>query len=150
MSANSSINLEKELAQAFIADFSDERSAFYEYTANQIDRENKLINFRLTWMLAIQGFLFTVLFLKTDAERNVNDHSLTVIISVIGILISIIGLLGVLGAFQAIDDLKTKYESFNFKFYPSPYGRKFSVRLGRLPCFGYPLLLLCVWIFLLF
>ncbi|MDN3689046.1 hypothetical protein [Cyclobacterium jeungdonense] len=149
MKTNKSIDKKNELANPFIEDFSNEKRAFYEYTTDQIDRENKLINFRLTWMLAIQGFLFTALFLKTETENYVNDQRLTIIIPAIGIFISIIGFLGVLGAFQAINDLKKMYENFGFKGYPSPYGKKISVQLGRLPCYGYPIILLIVWLFIL-
>jgi hypothetical protein len=39
----------------------EEKRLRYEYIAHQIHREDSLVNFRLTWSLTLNGFIFAAL-----------------------------------------------------------------------------------------
>ena len=48
----------------------DEKFRIYETIAKQIEREDGLINYRLSWMLQINGFLFAAIALLGGSEKE--------------------------------------------------------------------------------
>ena len=51
----------------------DEKFRIYETIAKQIEREDGLINYRLSWMLQINGFLFAAIALLGGSEKEQNS-----------------------------------------------------------------------------
>lgn len=128
----------------------EDKQNYYEYLAHQIEREDGLVNYRLTWMLTTQALLFAALALlagkDTDAEMR---EILASLLPWIGIVLCVIAFLGVTAANIAITDLKSEWEKLAYDKAPRPYGRPLAHRLGLIPSFGLPLLFLGAWIYVL-
>lgn len=126
----------------------DEKTLRYEYIAHQINREDNLVNFRLTWALTLNGFLFAALgFL---AGKEVPNKSLLAFfhwaLPLTGTTVSLVGLLGVIAAQLQINHLAKQWRELVDGRWPRPFGGKWSFLMGTLPSFVPPLVLSCVWV----
>jgi len=80
---------------------------YYDYMAKQVEREDGLINARITWMLTFEGFLFASLALIGGKSTiPILNH----VLPALGIIISLLCYSSVEGALSAIKTLKTGWE----------------------------------------
>ena len=107
----------------------------YEYIAHQINREDSLVNSRMTWVLQLNGFLFATLALAgKDFALNVQlQHLLLILISAVGIAVTLSGLMGVQAAHLQLTDLKACWTQERFPNWPRPFGNPLAHRLGQWP-----------------
>ena len=130
----------------------NEKENYYEYLVHQIEREDGLVNTRLNWMLTTQGLLFAALALLAGKDTNAEMREmLTLLLPLMGIVLSVISLLGVSGAEIAMKDLKKQWEDLGYSNkVPRPYGAPLAFRLGAIPRLCLPLLFLVAWSYILF
>lgn len=76
-----------------------------------IKHENELIANRFTWTAAFQGFLFTALAFSWD--KSVNQHSLVILLCLLGISLAGLSFLSLLLAHIAISRLLNKWSEHN-------------------------------------
>lgn len=127
----------------------DEAQSRYEYIAHQIDREDGLVNYRLTWTLQINGFLFAALALIGSEMDDRVEALLLWTLPIAGMTISFAGVLGIVAANWAIWDLKTQWRDNPDSRWPQPFGGTAAFWLGLVPS-GLPPAILCLlWIYLL-
>jgi len=127
-----------------------EKENFYKYLAQQIEREDGLVNTRLNWMLTTQGLLFAALALLATEDTNARMREiLAVLLPSIGILLSLISLFGVAGATIALYDLSKEWKKLNYSMAPRPYGPRSAFWLGLVPRLFLPLLFLGAWWYVL-
>ena len=132
----------------------DEKTLRYEYIAHQINREDGLVNYRLTWALTLNGFLFAALgFL---GGKDVPNPSILSFfhwaLPLTGIFISIAGFIGVVAAQIQIEYLTQQYEEMADTRWPRPFGDKkktYSFYIGTVPSLMPPIVLCFVWVGLL-
>ena|ERR1019366_4235561 len=124
--------------------------------------EQNLLNHRLTWGLAIQGFLFYAYGysaqIKPDAVRSVTQLKILLrIISIGGLLFSLSVLCGVVGAWIVLENLEKEWNSkVQSKVIPcNPYlpnpaggGKRKAVLLGYIPPFFIPTGFAFAWLYL--
>ena len=122
----------------------DDKQARYKYIAFQINREDGLVNYRLTWTLQFNGFLFAALAL-TSSEMD----GLLKVLPIAGMTVSIAGLLGTIAANIAIRDLKHMWLEDEDSRWPRPFGDTVAFRLGLAPSIMLPSVLTVVWSYLL-
>lgn len=107
----------------------------YEYIAHQINREDALVNYRLTWTLQANGFLFAALALVgkdlSGPVRSVFDIALPVT----GLAVSTAGLLGVAAANKQMAYLTALWRKRPNFDWPRPFGGKWAFGLGTLPAY---------------
>jgi hypothetical protein len=121
---------------------------FYDYTTQQIERENDLINNRLSWMLTFQGFLFAALALvvNKDTEPAVGLIFKNVL-PIIGIAVALLAFLGVLAAYISIDNIKQKWKKqLGNQQYPPAHGTPLASFLGRITSYGIPISIVIAWL----
>jgi hypothetical protein len=119
-----------------------------EAVASQIQRENALLDHRLTWTLQLNGFLFTAMgFL---APKELTDKALQSLVNtwipVTGCVVSLACLLGVIAAQMQLDYL-AKFWAASRRDGLRPFGdrTKGPYLLGMLPCLMPPGILLTTW-----
>jgi hypothetical protein len=125
---------------------------FYEYTVRQIEREQGLVNNRLSWMLTFQGFLFAsiALVLNKDTAPSVRLVFRGVIPG-IGIAVALLALVGVHAAALSSSEIKAKWKQRDgFQQYPPTFGTPTISRLGRITSYGIPISVIVAWILLFF
>jgi hypothetical protein len=137
----------------------DENTQRYEYIAHQINREELLINNRLTWMLTLNGFLFATfaLLLKSDPVTNSPTWDSTIFLlrwglPTLGIFISLAGLLGVIAAQLQIKWLCRQWHEHKLderQLWVRPFGANGASELGKLACCLPPVALMLMWFGLL-
>jgi hypothetical protein len=130
----------------------DEKTRCYEYIAHQINREDGLVNFRLTWVLTLNGLLFATLgFL--GGKQNLDPAILAFFswaLPFTGIVVSVAGVLGVVAAQMQIKYLTRWHKDLKDSRWPRPYGdEKHAFFFGTLPSFAPPGILIFVWLGLL-
>lgn len=126
---------------------------YYEQTASQINREESLINWRLTALLTINGFLFaaTALSLTENFSLSCELRSFWFkLLSSFGVIVNVGGLLGIQAAYRAIDHLKSNLVSRlpdigSGDPYPRPYGDTTAKRMGKVPSLLIPVALIVFW-----
>ncbi|MCC6899732.1 MAG: hypothetical protein IT377_12200 [Polyangiaceae bacterium] len=130
---------------------STESQAIYEYIAFQINREDGLINYRLTWTLQLNGFLFAALALIGEANKvdAAIRNLLVQVLPVTGIATNLAGLAGVVAANMAIRELKELWGHRQDTRFPRPFGKPSAFLLGLLPSVLLPAVLVFVWVFAL-
>jgi hypothetical protein len=127
-------------------------SDLYDSLACQIERENHLINHRLTWTLQLNGFLFTAVALL--AGKTIEDPTLALLthwmIPATGLCVSLAGCLGVLAAQWQIGYLIRHWQThLRSDLRPRPFGDPRSTHLvGALPSLLPTIVLSFVWGFL--
>ncbi|NEU77979.1 hypothetical protein [Nostoc sp. UIC 10630] len=125
---------------------------FYEYTVRQIEREQGLINTRLSWMLTFQGFLFAsiALVVNKDTEPSVRLVFRNVI-PAIGIAVALLALVGVHAAALSSNGIKAKWnQRGGFQQYPPTFGSPTISLLGRVTSYGIPTSVVLAWLLLFF
>jgi len=123
---------------------------FYEYTIRQIEREQGLVNNRLSWMLTFQGFLFAAIALSTnqDAEPAIRAVFRNVI-PAIGIAVALLALVGVHAAALSSNEIKVKWRKRDgFEQYPPTFGTRTISILGRITSYGIPISVVLAWVLL--
>lgn len=127
----------------------DEKKLQYDAIANQIDREDSLINYRLTWTLTLNGFLFATLgfFGSKDSPDPRVAEFFHFALPLTGFFISVAGFFGVLAAFIQIQYLTKQWQALADDRWPRPFGdKKHAYVIGAIPSFLPPLVLILVWI----
>lgn len=85
----------------------------YKITRTYITHEDSLINNRLTWLLTIQGLLFTAYGLALrETVKSSELVSLIFLLKILGIMTSFLGLTGILAAVFSIREIEQKWQSF--------------------------------------
>ena len=117
----------------------------YEYIATQIDREDQLINFRLTWTLTANGFLFAALAFvhSKDGSHKTGREFFQVALPILGFVFSVSGLLGVISAQIQELDLIQEWKNLQNSPWPRPYGR---FPFGGVPSLVVPIALTFLWV----
>ncbi|MGH6648666.1 hypothetical protein [Aquabacterium sp.] len=124
----------------------------YDYIAAQINREDELVNKRLTWTLTTNGLLFTALGFyagkSTPMEELVDFFHY--FIPLTGIVISIAGFLSVFAAYMQIDYLTKEWEMLKDDRWIRPFGDKVhAYYLGGILAVSPPFMFVIVWGYLL-
>jgi hypothetical protein len=127
----------------------DEKQSCYEYIAFQIDREDGLVNYRLTWTLQLNGFLFAALALIGSEMDDRLEKLLLRILPIAGMAVSVAGLLGTIAANLAIRGLKVSWRANPDSRWPQPFGDTAAFWLGLAPSVLLPFVLVFVWSYLL-
>ncbi|WKJ91350.1 hypothetical protein QZJ86_04265 [Methylomonas montana] len=120
----------------------------YDCLAHQIEREDGLINTRITWLLTFQGFLFAALAIVANnaGSKDVAIYwALKYTLPVIGISIGVLGILGVRAALIALSELKDIWDQAKFPNYPPPYGKPRLHAFGSFYSQGIPIILSIAW-----
>lgn len=117
----------------------------YEFISDQIDREDKLINYRLTWTLQLSGFLFAAFALASKESFSEYRDFFSLYIPILGALIGVAGLLGVLAANLQMNYLAKKWKQLPANDLPRPFGDKRSYKLGTVPQYVFLVGLVVVW-----
>jgi hypothetical protein len=136
---------------------------YMRHTAEQIDREDKLVSYRLTWFLAIEGFLFLSAantIVGAAAVPPKSDHMpyrlVLVGTSVAGILMSAMALLAVAAAMRSIDRIKDRWKKIELAkgitddWLVRPFGDDSSHEMAQLFVYGIPATVVVGWLFLFF
>ena len=127
-----------------------DKQNYYGYIAHQIEREDGLVNYRLTWMLTTQGLLFAALALLTGTAIDTEIRAMLAwLLPWIGIALSVIALVGVSAANHQITYLKKKWEMLDYDKAPRPYGWPWAWRFGLVPSVCLPVVFIAAWIFVL-
>jgi hypothetical protein len=116
----------------------------YEYLAKQIEREDGLINTRISWLLTFEGFLFAAFGIMSKEPSSIQSKILW-LIPIAGFSMSFLAMLGINAAISALNNLKKQWEG-NFCGYIQPFGNdnehKSAVTYSR----GIPILLMGIWL----
>ncbi len=134
---------------------------FYEFTCRHIEREENIIDHRISWMLTSQGFLFTGFALISNGNATANaqlQSALSGVIEVVGIAIALLSLVGIHAAYLSVSNLIRNWENRWTKVSSGdkqPYSRypAFTTRtasaLGRFLGYCLPLVLMAAWLALI-
>ncbi len=144
---------------------------FYEQTRKQIEHEDVLLNHRSTWLLVLQGFLFTAYGYSINAQATACQNAscelskskiiddLRHVLSVIGISSSFFILFAVIAAATSILKLVDDWKKYNVDnklddeglSYPQIIGDNpgLGMKAGLTPTLTLPLILLGAWLFIL-
>lgn len=118
---------------------------WYLQLARQIEREDHLVNQRLTWMMQFEGFLFAALGFTLRDESS-SASSLTPILAFAGISIAILTFRSISNAYAAIEELKTVYLGLPGKEYRvRPFGGRAAYRGGAGNCRLLTIVMALVW-----
>ena len=82
----------------------------YKYVRDYIVHEDSLINFRLNWLLVIQGLLFAAYGLSIRESSLANIHEFRKVISFVGTTTCILIFLSIFSAVIAIKNLEAFWE----------------------------------------
>ena len=86
--------------------------SLYTMLREQIQHEDNLVNHRLTWLLAVEGFLFAISAALLTSQNLAEDSKkiLFIIIGSFGIAFCIISILGISAAHNSLKILREKWE----------------------------------------
>ena len=123
-----------------------------------IEHENSLMNNRIGWMLAFNGFLFTAISISISQKASGNSLIfINVIISVVGIVTAVSTFIALKISMKAIHRLKTKwlletpkppgFQEIGVMGYEVP--QKYKWILILVPWFIFPILMASVWLIIL-
>jgi hypothetical protein len=128
------------------------QESYYGFVCQHIEREETLIDHRISWMLTSQGFLFTgVAFLSSNTIGVQTRAQLVPVLAAVGICISLLSLVGIFAAYLSITHIFQAWQArpeAKADIYP-PITTHFASGLGRLLGYGLPLLFLGAWLYLL-
>jgi ABC-type dipeptide/oligopeptide/nickel transport system permease component len=125
-----------------------EKKQRYEFIAHQINREDSLVNNRLTWTLTLNGFLFTALGFLAGKEAP-NQKILDFFhwaLPLTGCAVTLAGFLGIVAAGIQIKYLTTEWKKLEDEQWVRPFGGNASYFLGGFPSYAPPLILMLVWV----
>jgi hypothetical protein len=130
---------------------------FYRYTSRQIEREESLINRRISWMVMFQGFLFASIAIlsNTSSGGSMFTH-LNLILPILAIMVSLLTFIGILGAYFSIFQLQDSWNTRSqdpkveaaTSSYP-PFTPPLASLLGQWLGLGLPLLFVGTWLAML-
>lgn len=111
---------------------SSELKSRYDAIAFQVDREDELLNKRLTWSLTINGFLFAALGLISDIEKSKIEiiNIFTYAVPYVGFVVSVAALFGVIAANSQILYLRSEWKALGNSPWVRPFGKGFVFALG--------------------
>jgi len=119
----------------------------------EIKHEDSLINFRLSWLLATQAFLFTAYAVAQDNNNHLFARDGRYLIQTIGLVTTVAIFLGLLAAVNSFNHWQVKLRDFYLKpanlQFPRIKRPGFAIGFGFIAPAGLPIFLSCVWIFLL-
>jgi hypothetical protein len=123
----------------------------YGYIATQLDREDQLINVRLTWILTSNGFLFAALAFVHGKEKtkgdDVPDTSAQKFfhraLPILGFVFSASGLIGVISSQLQERYLMHEWTCLRDPVWPRPYG---GFPFGGYPALAVPVALTIMWV----
>lgn len=124
---------------------------FYEYTVHQIEREQDLVNTRISWTLTFEGFLFAAIAIAVRKDTPTAIGELFgYIIPLIGIAVAMLSLVGIYAAALSKDTIKQRWTQRSaHKLYPPTFGSRKISALGRITSYGIPIVLIVSWFLLL-
>jgi hypothetical protein len=125
---------------------------YSEVVRSMIDRENDLINHRITWLTTIQGLLFATLGFAWEKQ---SAKVLIVILCILGIAISILQLFALISATRAICRLSDWWEANKPRDYTGPGVAGLAPRkhlISRYAVFWnwIPIFFFCTWVVILY
>jgi hypothetical protein len=123
----------------------------YNDIVAHIEREQTLINNRITWMLTFEGFLFAGLALISDTKQSPQvRNALKDVLPLVGGSVAGLTVFGVLAATLSIMKAKKFWENQTNKEEFGPgYGSRWASYLGRVTSFGVPLAVAAAWVAIL-
>ena len=126
-----------------------QKNDYCNHLSHQIEREDGLVNNRLTWILTTQGLLFTAFALTASEgiDPNIKDILLKAL-PWIGLLVGLVGCLGILAANLAIQGLKKQWRVLNYNYVPRPFGGDIISIFGLIPCLSLPIIFIAAWIYI--
>lgn len=128
----------------------EDMSALYDRLANQIEREEKLINNRFSWMLTAEGFMFAAIaLLGKMSQQNHLYAAIVDIIPIVGGLIAFAALIGVWGAYLSKREYKRIYNielANSPDIYPRPFGGNGAHLAGLVPSVILPIFIILAWL----
>lgn len=116
-----------------------------EKLSHQVEREDGLVNQRVTWMIQLEGFLFAGLALKHGEVQK----PLLLVLSVIGITSAFTTLRGVRAARRALDDLVEAFESIPQQarqYLVRPFGQREHNDDGKVTSAALPIVIIIAWV----
>jgi hypothetical protein len=121
---------------------------YYDDTARQIKREERLINDRLSWMLTFEGFLFAALALTANVSNaGVLRNNLKYTIPAIGFVVAMLTAVGIFGAYISINQIKRFWANQKGSDrFPIAYGNRLASFLGRTTGYGLPFAMMLTWV----
>jgi len=118
----------------------------YEHLAHQIEREDGLINTRVTWMLTFEGFLFAALALVASKESDPTIQMvLKYALPIIGFVIAFLAYHAIGAALSTLTYLKDLWEPENYPGYPQPFGKEMQHTRGASYSKGLPVTIMVLW-----
>ena len=127
----------------------EQRKERYDDIAYQINREDGLVNFRMTWTLQLNGFLFAALALVAKDLAGPMKPFFEYALPLTGFFASASGLLGVIAANRQLAYLTALWNQIDQPHRPRPFGDPHTFTLGRFPSYAPLVVLSLVWFVLL-
>lgn len=122
----------------------------YEYIAHQINREDGLVNNRMTWVLQLNGFLFAALALVAKDLDKLFQTFFSIAVPSVGIAVTFAGIVSIRAAQDQIKELMALWSKERFPDWPRPFGQPDTHRLSKLVLYLPLWALLASWSALLF
>jgi hypothetical protein len=130
----------------------------FQWTRDQIEHEDKLLNHRMTWLLSLQGVSFGAYGLSLTANPKAvatisNFNNVRPGLALLGLLGSLLLLIGITAAAGSMQVLVTDWKQGRSKdvqkSYPQIIGSDFlGIWGGLIPAYALPLVCTAVWSFL--
>jgi len=133
----------------------EDKDIIYKRYESQISREDKLINSRLTWLHAFQGFLITALTILVKENTLIKELLKEIIpfIIAMGLLSSLTTLGSLYLANKSLMNLHQQWSDKNLDMTPSPFGIQILNKGYYLNLIGpssvIPLCTLFFWLYIL-
>lgn len=128
----------------------------YDAYCGQVNREDKLVNNRLSWLLTTEGLLFGALALMASSSGNTEVDAAVVkalkqCIPIIGIVIPISALITNLFSHVVVAGLLEKWNTIQCHFpnHPSPFGGQESAVPSAGPSVVLPLSIVAAWVWII-
>lgn len=129
------------------------QKVIHDYVVHQIEREDGLVNYRLTWMLTTQALLFAAFVTLSSQVEGTLPEPLGAVLSYLmpttGLILGLGSFLGVFAAYRAIRDLRTTwYDNVDYKKFVQfvrPFGDHFPHWLGTVTSMTPPFMVIVVW-----
>ena len=150
------IHPKSPIVEPEISEIAPNKKAYDAY-CKQVDREDKLINNRLSWMLTTEGLLFSALALMASSNANMQVDkgivaALKQCIPIIGIVIPASALIAIISAHRVVNKLQehwTKLEHY-FPYHPSPFGSHHFAFPILGPSVVLPLSIIAAWCWIIY
>lgn len=120
----------------------------HQMVTAQVEREQVLINNRISWMLTFEGFLFAGLALAGDSKSTPEfRRAIKETFPLVGATVAVLTVFGVLAATLAIVNAKTFWKNLvGTAGFPTPHGSLTASILGRATSFGVPIAVAVAWV----